>query len=64
MKAAVAIPAAAGIFAAVCQNGGVLTSPRPTSSTGASPPWGRMESSTCDAAKAVERARISEWILS
>ena len=54
-----------GIFAAVCQSGGVFTSPRPTSSTrGIAPSCGRMYSSTCDAANAVDRARVSESILS
>jgi hypothetical protein len=49
-----------GRLAAVCHRGGVLTSPRPTSLAGGiSPPWALMYISTCDAGKAVERARVS-----
>ena len=54
-----------GIFAAVCQSGGVFTSPRPTSSTpGIVLACVRMNISTWEAAKAVDRARVSESILS
>ncbi len=53
-----------GIFAAVCQSGGVFVSPRPTSSTGGMAPFGRRNSSTCEAANAVDLARVSESILS